>query len=93
MIAQLAQRAELQAVFDDLFDIQGAVVELRRATTLVPDEPLPFAAIVAAALAQDASAIGYRLAATGTVTLNPPKSDVIQLCRDDEVLVIGPRET
>jgi voltage-gated potassium channel Kch len=93
MIAQLSERAELQAVFDDLFDPQGAVVELRRAPTLVPEEELPYAAVVAAALAQGASAIGYRLAVTGVVTINPPKSALVRLGPDDEVLVIGPRET
>jgi hypothetical protein len=93
MIAQLSERAELQAVFDDLFDPHGAVVELRRAPTLVPDEQLPYAAVVAAAINQGASAIGYRLAATGAITMNPPKSSLVQLGRDDEVLVIGPRET
>src|SRR5436853_327243 len=58
MIAQLSERAELQAVFDDLFDPEGAVVELRRAPTLVPDQQLPYAAVVAAARDQGASAIG-----------------------------------
>ena len=93
MIAQLSERAELQAVFDDLFDPHGAVVELRRAPTLVPDEPLEFASIVAAAIDQGASAIGYRLGATGTLHMNPPKSQTIQLGATDEILVIGPRET
>jgi ion channel POLLUX/CASTOR len=93
MIAQLSERAELQAVFDDLFDPQGAVVEFRRAPTLVGDEPVDFAAIVAAALDQGASAIGYRIAATGILVMNPPKAQQVQLGSEDEVLVIGPRET
>ena len=40
MIAQLSERAELQAVFDDLFDPEGAVVELRPAESLVPHEAI-----------------------------------------------------
>src|SRR5581483_6792400 len=91
MIAQLSERAELQAVFDDLFDPEGAVVELRPAPSLVPDELLPFASMVAAAIAQGASAIGYRLASTGRVVVNPPKSELVQLGADDQVLVVGLR--
>lgn len=93
MIAQLSERAELQAVFDDLFDPLGAVVELRQAGTLVPPDALPYAAVVAAAAARGASAIGYRSSATGTVVVNPAKSEVVRLGSGDEVLVIGPRET
>jgi voltage-gated potassium channel Kch len=38
MLAQLSERAELQAVFDDLFDPDGAVLELRPAIVLGPDD-------------------------------------------------------
>jgi len=89
MIAQLAERAELQAVFEDLFDPQGAVVELRPAAQLVPPTPLSFATVVAAAAAQEASAFGYRHAASGEVVVNPPKSTMLTLADDDQVLVIG----
>ncbi|MEO7555086.1 MAG: NAD-binding protein, partial [Acidimicrobiales bacterium] len=89
MIAQLAERAELQAVFEDLFDPEGAVVELRPAADLVPPTPLSFATIVAAAAAQEASAFGYRRAASGEVVVNPPKSTMLTLADDDQVLVIG----
>ncbi len=93
MIAQLSERAELDAVFGDLFDPRGAVLELRRAPTLVPDEPLPFAAVAAAAISQGASAVGYRLAASATMVMNPAKSHIVHLGARDQVLVVGPRET
>ena len=93
MIAQLSERAELLAVFDDLFDPEGAVVELRPAESLVPDDAVTFATVVAAAIAQDASAIGYRLAATGRVVMNPSKSELVELGPDDQVLVVGLRAT
>jgi len=93
MIAQLSERAELQAVFDDLFDPEGAVVELRSAEALVPHDAVTFATVVAAAMAQGASAIGYRLASTGRVVVNPPKSALIELGPDDQVLVVGLRAT
>ena len=41
MLAQLSERAELQAVFDDLFDPAGAVVELRPAHRLRARRPRP----------------------------------------------------
>jgi Trk K+ transport system NAD-binding subunit len=91
MIAQLAERAELQAVFDDLFDAEGAVVELRPAGTIVPATPLPFAAVVASASAQRASAFGYRLGDTGEVVVNPRKSTTVTLGDDDQILVVGYR--
>ncbi|MGH8908874.1 MAG: CASTOR/POLLUX-related putative ion channel [Egibacteraceae bacterium] len=58
MLAQLSERAELQAVFDDLFDPDGAVVELRAAHSFVPDHPVRYEQIVAAGAAQAVSMLG-----------------------------------
>jgi hypothetical protein len=91
LMAQLAEHADLQAVFDDLFDADGAVVTLLPAATIVPADALPFEAVVAAASAQGASAFGYRLAASGEVTMNPPKSSTVTLGANDQVLVIAGR--
>jgi voltage-gated potassium channel Kch len=91
LIAQLSERADLQAVFDDLFDVEGAVVEMRPAAGLVQAVPLPFAAVVAAGAAVDASAFGYRIGATGRVVVNPPKSEIVTLGPDDQVVVICDR--
>jgi hypothetical protein len=91
VIAQLSERAELQAVFDDLFDAEGVVVELRPAASIVPPGTVPFAAVVVAATAHRATAIGYRVGATGAVVVNPPKAQPVTLGADDQVLVIGHR--
>lgn len=91
MMAQLAERGELQAVFDDLFDAEGAVVALRPARRLVPPGEITYAAVVAAASAQGESAFGYRTAATSHVVMNPPKSAVVDLHDADQVLVIAGR--
>src|SRR5206468_11458874 len=69
LMAQLSERAELLAVFDDLFDAEGAAIEMRAADALVGPEPVPFASVVAAAAAVGASAFGYRLDATGAVVV------------------------
>ncbi len=91
MLAQLSERPELQAVFDDLFS--GAVVELRPAHSLVPDSPLPYAHIVAAGIAQQVSVLGWRVEATGEVVVNPAKDRRVHLGADDQVLLVGLRTT
>jgi Trk K+ transport system NAD-binding subunit len=89
LMAQLSERAELLAVFDDLFDAEGAAIEMRAADALVGPEPVPFATVVAAAAAVGASAFGYRLDATGAVVLNPSKSSVVTLGPADTVVLVS----
>ena len=89
LMAQLSEHADLGAVFDDLFDAEGAVLEMRPAPELVRNEPMPFAAVVAAGGAIGASVFGYRLGATGEVVVNPPKSDTVTLGPDDQVVMVS----
>jgi Trk K+ transport system NAD-binding subunit len=89
LMAQLSEHPGLQAVFDDLFDAEGAVIEMRSAAELVPAVPLPFGAVVAAGAAQSVSAFGYRIAATGEVCVNPPKSQTVTLRPEDTVAVVA----
>lgn len=91
LMAQLSERAELQAVFDDLFDAEGAVVEMQAADTFVPCTELTFGHVVAAGAAKGTSAFGYRLGATGTVVMNPAKSARVTLGADDQVIVVATR--
>jgi voltage-gated potassium channel Kch len=93
MLAQLSERSELQAVFDDLFDPAGAVVELRPAHRFVPDGPVAYAAVVAAGAAQEVSVIGWRVDTTGEVVINPAKDRRVHLGADDQVLLVGLRAT
>jgi Trk K+ transport system NAD-binding subunit len=92
LMAQLSERGELLAVFEDLFDPEGAVVSLLDAPAVVPAQALDFATVVAAASAQRASAFGYRLASTGELHLNPAKSETVTLGAGDQILVIDTRE-
>lgn len=89
LIAQLSEHPALQTVFDDLFDAEGAIIEMRSAADLVPHEPLPFGSVVAAGAAASVSVFGYRDNATGQVFVNPPKSDVVTLGPDDHVAVVA----
>jgi hypothetical protein len=89
LMAQLSERADLDAVFEDLFDAEGAILEMRPAAELVTEEPMPFGAVVAAGGAIGASVIGYRLGASGQVITNPSKSDTVTLGADDQVVMIS----
>ena len=91
MIAQLSERLELHLVFDELFDADGCFVALHPAPLYAPPEPVAFAAIVAAAGQRGETAFGWRVAATGEVVVNPPKSTPSPSARSDQVLVLGPR--
>jgi len=90
MLAQLSERGELKQVFDDLFDSAGCSIELRPAPAYGAHQAKRFADVVATASSLGQSAIGYRLAASGQVVVNPSKSAALQLRREDEVLVVAP---
>ncbi|MEA2932120.1 MAG: hypothetical protein QOI56_905 [Actinomycetota bacterium] len=89
MLAQLSERTELQAVFDDLFDPREASLQLRPAHQLLPDAPVAFAQMVSAGAAQRSSVIGWRVNATGEVVMNPPRDRTAHLAADDQVLLVG----
>ncbi|MDQ4070355.1 MAG: hypothetical protein M3203_12935 [Actinomycetota bacterium] len=93
MLAQLSERAELQGVFDALFDPSDAGVELRPAGHFVPDAPVTYAHAVAVGAARSVSVLGWRVRSTGEVVINPSKDRQVHLGPDDQVLVIGPRTT
>jgi voltage-gated potassium channel Kch len=90
MLAQLSERQELSQVFLDLFDRDGCSIELRAAPIYGAQHATTFADVVATASARGDSAIGYRLASSGQVVVNPAKSAPLALGRQDEVLVIAP---
>jgi hypothetical protein len=50
--------------------------------------PVSFAIVVAAARDQGHVALGYRVAASGTVVLNPPKSSSVTLSAADQVVIL-----
>lgn len=89
MLAQLSERGELGQVFDDLFDRDGCSIELRPSIRYGGPSATCFADIVVTAIDQGASAIGYRIAATGQVVVNPSKSAPLRLSEADEVLVVA----
>ena len=89
MIAQLAERPALSEVLGALFRPDGASISLRAADLYVGTAATSFAGVVAAARAQGQVALGYRVAATGDVVLNPPKSARVTLGADDQVVILA----
>ncbi len=91
MLAQLSERTELARVFVELFDPEGARLSFGPAQRYVGSEPVPFGAVVAAGAARGESVLGYRVEATGTVRLNPLKTELVALAPADSVLVVESR--
>ena len=89
LMAQLAEHADLEAVFDDLFDASGAVLEMRPASDLLAPATVSFGAVVVAGAAVGGSVLGYRLGASGKVVLNPSKTESVTLGADDQVVLIS----
>lgn len=88
LIAQLSERHELDMVFRDLFDPSGCVVELRPAVAFGAESLKTFAHVVAAASAQNQTALGYRIGSTGAGVINPAKATELELGGKDWVLVL-----
>lgn len=87
MLGQLSSRPQLGAVFDDLFDPEGASLAVEPASSYLPPGSHRFAAIVASARARGQIAIGYRQA-DGRVRLNLPKSETVSLSGVDHIVVL-----
>lgn len=92
LMAQVAENADLNAVFADLFDQDGSEIYLRKASEYVAaDVEVSFATVVESARRRGEVAIGYR--STGAdghgVAINPAKSGRITLGARDSVIVLA----
>lgn len=93
LLAQISENAHLAAVFDDLFDPQGAEIYLKPAEDYVAaGEPVRFATVVDAARRRGEIAIGHLSAKGGVaerVRVNPKKSAQVTFAPGDKVIVIA----
>lgn len=89
MLAQLSGKRELSLVFEDLFDAGGASVQMIPASAVGVSGSQPFREYVRAGGNHSVSVIGYRVASSGEVRLNPAKSGAVALGPDDELVVIA----
>ena len=94
MIAQISENPNLSPVFEDLFDVDGASINVVPITDYIEvGATVAFGKLVTAAIARGESAIGYythkRGASAAAVTLNPLKSGEITAGEGDGLIVIG----
>jgi len=97
LMAQVAENAQLNAVFADLFDVAGSEIYLRPGREYVePGVEVTFATIVASARRRNEVAIGVRTQAASAaagdghgVRINLPKSTRLTLGTRDAVIVLA----
>ena len=96
LIAQISENPALAPVFEDLFDADGAAINVKPVEHYVPvGKTVAFGELVAIASAHGDSAIGYRVkaeagldASTG-VRMNPNKNTEFKVAAGDSLIVIG----
>lgn len=93
LLAQLAENKSLGAVFEDLFDADGAEIYLKDAAGYVAlGEPVPFAAVVEAARRRGEIAIGFDAASARGERgprVNPRKGERVTFAEGDRVVVLA----
>jgi len=96
LVAQIAENPALSPVFADLFDADGASVNMRSVEAYAPlKKTVAFSQLVAAGVAKGESVIGYRIAAESRssaaqgVFLNPSKNDEFVPAAGDSIIVVG----
>ncbi|MEW6206874.1 MAG: hypothetical protein AB1631_00800 [Acidobacteriota bacterium] len=97
MLSQISENKELAAVFQDLFDPAGSEIYLKPATDYIrPGRAINFYTVVEAARRRGEVAIGFRLQAEAYdpaksygVKVNPAKSKMVTLAKEDRVIVLA----
>lgn len=97
MTAQLSENADLQGVFNDLFDAEGNEIYLKPLCDYVDlGKPVNFYTVVEAARRRHETAIGYRLGAEARnfaaqfgIRINPKKSAEVRFAEGDKVIVLA----
>jgi voltage-gated potassium channel Kch len=96
LIAQISENNDLAPVFDDLFDANGAAINLRPIEHyLAAGKTAEWAEVVAIAAAHGESAIGYRSAASAAgsastgIVMNPAKNSQFTAVEGDGLVVIA----
>lgn len=96
LIAQVSENPALAPIFDDLFDAEGASINVRPIDFYAPlGHEIEFAELVAIARAHGESAIGYRVLAEAPgdsasgVRLNPVKTTMFKPAAGDSLVVVS----
>ncbi len=97
MMTQIAENPDLAAVFEDLFDPEGAEIYLKPAAHYVETgRPVNFATVMESARRQGQVAMGYRVAKDASdatkaygIHLNPSKSEKRTFAEGDKIVVLA----
>jgi voltage-gated potassium channel Kch len=97
VLAQISQRKELNAVFADLFNPEGAEIHLRPVANYVePGQAVNFYTVAESARQQDEIALGYHLQAYANdatrnhgVVLNPNKHEQVTFSAGDRIIILA----
>ncbi len=97
MLSQVSENKQLNAVFRDLFDPEGAEIYLKPAADyVVPGTPVNFYTVVEAARGRGEVAMGYRLHARAAgagaaygVVVNPNKTLPVTFTDADRIIVLA----
>jgi hypothetical protein len=97
MLAQVSENKQLNSVFQDIFDPEGAEIYLKPvASYVVTGKPVNFYTLIKAAQERGETAIGYRLVADAKqadkgygVHLNPEKTAEVVFTPGDKVIVLA----
>jgi ion channel POLLUX/CASTOR len=97
MLAQVSENKQLNSVFQDIFDPEGAEIYLKPvASYVMTGTPVNFYTLIKAAQERGETAIGYRLVADAKqadkgygVHLNPDKSAEVVFTPSDKIIVLA----
>jgi voltage-gated potassium channel Kch len=96
MMSQLSENADLEPVFQDMFDPEGSEIYLKPAGQYVDTgKPVNFYTVTEAAARRNQTAIGYRLAREAIqapnygVHTNPKKSEPVTFAPEDKIIVLA----
>ncbi len=97
LMTQVSENKYLMRVFEDLFDADGSEIYIKPAEEYVTiGEPVNFYTVLESAARKNQVALGYRILAKSKdpnsdygVVVNPKKSDMIKLTKEDEIIVLS----
>jgi Castor and Pollux protein voltage-gated ion channel component len=97
MLAQVACQPELNAIYSEITQAEGAEMYLKPAQYYLPPGDYSFPAIVRAARLRNENALGVRIMsekddANFGVYINPTRDKVFKMTADDQVVVLSERE-
>ncbi|MCK5785067.1 MAG: potassium transporter TrkA [Candidatus Sabulitectum sp.] len=97
LLTQISENKDLSAIFKDLFDPEGSEIYLKPVERYITTaEPVNFYTVVKSAADLNEVAIGYRINSLRSnpgyqygIVVNPGKSDLIQFCSKDYIIVLA----